>query len=239
MENNQLLTNADLNRAQTLLTTIAKAVLDKIVIKKINLSFNLHRDRRFLEDEFEKAIKYHCNKLITAAKVGPTVLKELNDGKDKRKKARKALSDELRSSRNKLKQLNFEIVNAEKIAKRQVTKKCLEERKLWAKRLSSAKERLIKICETHERESLAWADNVKSIIDKSLLCNLYPDVPLPTFKPNKEGYSLPAASGVYFLWSRDEIEYVGQAKKLCQRLRLGNHHILRPDHLISFVFIDS
>jgi excinuclease UvrABC nuclease subunit len=37
---------------------------------------------------------------------------------------------------------------------------------------------------------------------------------------------------------KDTVAYVGQAKRLCDRLRLGNHHVLTENHRISFVFVD-
>lgn len=65
----------------------------------------------------------------------------------------------------------------------------------------------------------------------------YPEIPLaPQFRPHNNGEGLPNDPGVYFLWAKGIVEYVGKsAKGLNQRLRLGHHPVLRSDHQISFL----
>lgn len=68
--------------------------------------------------------------------------------------------------------------------------------------------------------------------------NGYPAIPKPTVAPSATGGNLPYTSGIYFLWNGDSVEYVGQTKYLCDRLKLGRHHILQEEHSISFVVIN-
>ena len=65
----------------------------------------------------------------------------------------------------------------------------------------------------------------------------YPEVPLPVVAPTSKGLKLPQASGIYFLWEKDKIIYVGRANDLKQRLRLGVHHVLRGELMISFLIV--
>lgn len=67
----------------------------------------------------------------------------------------------------------------------------------------------------------------------------YPAVPFTLIHPHMEGVGLPEASGIYFLWTKGSVDYVGQSVNLNRRVRLGNHHVLRDSHLISFVRIDK
>ena len=67
----------------------------------------------------------------------------------------------------------------------------------------------------------------------------YPQVPIPSITPHKDGAGLPAESGVYFLWNGEVIEYVGKSTKLCNRVKLGSHQALRPHHRISYILIDK
>jgi hypothetical protein len=68
----------------------------------------------------------------------------------------------------------------------------------------------------------------------------YPDIPvLPRFRPHREGQGLPESAGVYFLWAGDAVDYVGKSMRRNDRLRLGMHHVLRDDHLISFLLFDQ
>ncbi len=60
--------------------------------------------------------------------------------------------------------------------------------------------------------------------------NRYPPVPSLMLTPD-----LPKASGIYFLWLGNGIDYVGQARRLRDRLRLGAHHVLTAAHRVSFL----
>lgn len=64
----------------------------------------------------------------------------------------------------------------------------------------------------------------------------YPDVPRGYIKPTWNGAGLPNASGIYFLWADDAVEYVGQSIALNRRVTHG-HGRVRQDHRISFVLI--
>lgn len=65
----------------------------------------------------------------------------------------------------------------------------------------------------------------------------YPAVPapIPHLVPNIDGNGLPESPGVYFLWCNNEVEYVGMSVRLNKRVRFPYHHVLRQDHLISFL----
>jgi excinuclease UvrABC nuclease subunit len=72
---------------------------------------------------------------------------------------------------------------------------------------------------------------------KMKLVNDYPEIPIAKEVASATGENLPYASGIYFLWSGQRIEYVGQAKYLCNRVILGRHHVLKESHMISYVLI--
>jgi hypothetical protein len=57
--------------------------------------------------------------------------------------------------------------------------------------------------------------------------------PEPTFIFPDESKKIPTSAGVYFLWDRKNVEYVGRAKNLRRRLT-KSHHILKPGHSVSW-----
>ena len=65
----------------------------------------------------------------------------------------------------------------------------------------------------------------------------YPPVPEPELVPSNTGIGLPYSSGVYFFWHDGAVRYVGQAKQLRKRVRMGVHHALRNGDKISWVEI--
>ena len=102
-------------------------------------------------------------------------------------------------------------------------------------RLTTAKTRLKHLRSEYERVSkqihIEFSDHLK----EATLNELYPEVPLPWLAPSDTGDMLPTEAGVYFFWKDGVIEYVGRSKNLCNRVRLGTHHVLRKDHQISFL----
>ena len=121
-------------------------------------------------------------------------------------------------------------------------------RKELADELRSARNQLQRLkVKIRNADALAKSKVQKYIAmewESAPLCNLiagcsYPEVPRDFFEPTKEGLEIPARPGIYFLWNGSDIEYVGQSINMSQRLRLGNHHILREHHRISFLLFDA
>jgi len=62
----------------------------------------------------------------------------------------------------------------------------------------------------------------------------YPAVPILSVPITENGDGLPAASGVYFVWSGSSVAYVGQSVKICNRAKSGHERIF-PDERISWL----
>lgn len=121
---------------------------------------------------------------------------------------------------------------------RQTTLVVQECRQNLADRLRSGRRRLKILQQRIAVAELTLA--TKRSDDFVLTGSLYPAAPVPEITPHEDGFGLPEVSGIYFLWAEDgTLDYVGQSIKLNQRLRLGNHHILRGDHKISFLIFDQ
>ena len=232
---------------QDILTKAEKMRVEYIIIEIISKSFNkLKRDiksdynqfsfntAKQMENLIEKVAIRECDKILSAAKVKPDVHKLIVEIKRRRKEARSLLADELKSSKNRLRTLQWIIGNAEIEAKRLVKEKEILMRKDVSQRLKSGREKLKLLHEKYDSLSETWANNHSQVKDKQ-----YPAIPLPQIDPDKRGAGLPRVSGIYFLWDEGKVVYVGQAKKLCDRLRLGSHHILTKNHRISFLFVNQ
>lgn len=64
----------------------------------------------------------------------------------------------------------------------------------------------------------------------------YPQVPTENhIPPTQFGEGIPEIPGVYFLWDKGVVDYVGQSINLSNRLRLGSHHVMQPHHTITFI----
>lgn len=224
-------TNAEKMRLQYLIIEIISKSFNKLK-RDIKSEFNQFsfRTAKQMEELIEKVVVRECNKLLSAAKVKPDVHKLIAEIKRRRKEARSLLADELRSSKNRLRSLQWKIRNAEIEADRLVKEKEALMRKDIAQRLKSGRARLKSLQENYERHSMLWAESIEPKQE-------YPAIPLPQITPDKQGAGLPHAPGIYFLWDGDKIVYVGQARRLCERLRLGSHHVLAKNHRISFVFV--
>lgn len=184
------LTDVEERRAGTILANAARTVLAKV----------LNGEYRALHSAaFEEAIKRQCNTIFRAAKTRP---KKPWSQKERlvaeRKAARKALADEMRTERVRLKTMSQKFINAERD-------------------LAALHARL---CASNPTAG-------------------YPAVPPPSIVPHREGLNLPTEPGIYFLWLGDTIDYVGQSVRLSHRLRLGLHHVLKEDYLISYVLLEK
>lgn len=65
----------------------------------------------------------------------------------------------------------------------------------------------------------------------------YPPPPTERFKATKSGKDLPADSGVYFVWSGDSCEYVGQSINIANRATLRHEKIVATDQ-VGFLCFD-
>lgn len=223
---------AETKRAEELVLRASRNALNRLKRDHPVFSdWNYRKTKQYIEDVFDKSIAAQCEKIIKAAQVKPAVHREIEQEKERRKTARKELSDELKDSRKMLFSLRLRVQFAEKIAEEELRK---------ARKEFSSKIRIERARFTRLREALNNKSNEISLnySDRFADDYLYPQIPKPTDTPTATGGNLPRASGIYFLWKNDCIEYVGQAKQLCERVRLGNHHILRDDHMISFVLIE-
>lgn len=63
----------------------------------------------------------------------------------------------------------------------------------------------------------------------------YPIVPGPMIESNEEGRGLPAASGIYFVWSGGVVVYVGQSIRLCDRVKCRHHDAVWSGDWISWL----
>jgi len=226
------LTNAEKLRLQYIITEIIAKSFSKLK-RDIKSDYNLFSfdTGKKMEAIVERVVNGCCDKILSAAKVKPDVHKLITEIKRRRKEARSLLADELRSSKNKLKALQWKIENAEAEASRLVREKEALMRKDVAQRLKTGREKLKLLNQNYNRVSETWADNSFQTKDEQ-----YPPIPSPQINPDGQGSGLPRASGIYFLWDENEIVYVGQARRLCDRLRLGGHHVMTKNHRISFVF---
>jgi len=231
-------TQFEIRRATEILETAAKKALLKVECQHKGQEFGqfLARARQEVELAFTMAIRRQCANIIDAAKMSPSIYGDLQK---RRLDARKRLGDELRAARATLRALRWKVKHADEEAYKVVSERAVGVRRDLATRLVSARTRLKALRSSIERESGLWSSSTAPIIKEAALLDMYPDVPHPTFMPHREGIGLPETAGVYFLWSGDAVEYVGKATRLSNRLRLGSHHILREDHLISFVFADA
>lgn len=231
---NEVLTQAEQIRAQYIITDIIVKSFNKL---KRDLKSDWHKfsynTAKNMEGIVEDVIYRQCNKILTASKIKINSHKLIEEIKRRRKEARSHLADELRASRKTLRELHWKIKYAEIEANRLVKEKEILMRKDVAQRLISGREKLKRLKENYDNLSKSWS--TRDYRDYSI--NEYPSIPLPHSAPDNIGSGLPSTAGVYFLWDKDEIVYVGQAKRLCERVRLGSHHVLTEEHKISFVFV--
>lgn len=220
--------NAELSRAENLIKIAAKNVLNKIKREhEVFTSWHYSKLSRHFEYNFEKAVLNQCKKIIKASEVKPAIYRQIERDKEKRKQERKLWADKLKSAKARLRTLEFKIREAEKLAEIEMR----EKRRAIAFRLLSGRRRLASLRDYLEGKYIEVSSNYTMIE--------YPPIPEANISPSKEGSNLPYVSGIYFLWNGGQIEYVGQAKYLCNRLRLGNHHILNENHKISFVVVNA
>jgi hypothetical protein len=100
------------------LVVAAKNALDKIynADKAGRLDGHWTRAHRYAEQAFHKAILQLCDEIIQAAKAKVKPPSSFREQREKQTAARKALADELRAGRRKLRDLQDKIVKAEEKA---------------------------------------------------------------------------------------------------------------------------
>lgn len=149
---------------------------------------------------------------------------------------RREISDALRGARKRLQECKSrvdraasEAVNAESIARAATAVHAKELRHALLKKIA------------YQRRAIAALQDAERVLLTSLdaICDsrsgTYLPAPPATITPSKEYANVPPAPGVYFLWTGDVCEYVGQASCLSRRLALGSHHVLREHHRISWL----
>lgn len=218
-------------RAPELLISVAQKAVEFVIDRRSHLSDAVRRQAVAL---LEAAIKRDSDRLVRAAAAAESLDRSREREEGRREAMRQAMAVELRSARSKRAQLNREIKAAEgKLAAREKALAPPQKRADLAAQLKRARDRLGVLREAYAKESTDWIMKTVSPIPGA-----YPDVPAGRLQPSKDGAGLPETSGIYFLWSDDTVEYVGQSIKLCNRVRIG-HDRLRKDHLISFVAVES
>ena len=232
------LSKAAEKRAEVILQKAAKAALDRIAREHKSREFEHYTKlREYVETAFDKALRYQCNKLISASNVKPSIQKAIDKIKILKAQGRKELANDLRKARRKLQLLEWEISHAEETSNRVVEEKAKEKRKTWALKLLSAKRRLQALKKAHEERSKFIASQHNAVLQQKGNPHGYPGVPIPTDSPQECVDALPSSAGIYFLWNGKTIEYVGQAKRLCDRVKLGSHHVLTEEHMVSFICV--
>lgn len=208
-----------------------------------------------LRELFAQAIEQTSAKIIEASKIDQAEIaarKKTENQKlrdylsGKRTNARKALADELREGRKRLRKLQLELLFAENSIKERILKEVNQRRKALADSLRATRARV-----TLKRKALEdglsaasetlWQEywkRTKPIIDEAACKRIYPDAPPPMLSPNKDGLGLPVSPGIYFLWEGDVVRYVGQSIRLGHRVRLGSHHVLKQHYRISYVLVE-
>jgi len=163
---------------------------------------------------FASAAAKCCDKFLETVKVKPSRLKVMEEIQVQKVQARKDLAEELRQARKLLKHLQDKVDRAEAEHVRERNRLTREFRNGLAEQYRAQRRTIRMTGET------------------------FPAIPAPSTTPSRHPASLPAASGVYFLWNGTAVEYVGKARRLCERVRLGSHHVLRGDHQISYLLFD-
>jgi hypothetical protein len=233
-----VLTKADEKRMDNILLDAAKRA-----IRKIEKDLIIDRDHytkisKYISSAFEYALKKECDLLIKASKTKPSVINAIEECKAIRGRARKEKAEELKSARKKLRETKWKIQSAELIAEKLVQEHSKESRKIWADKLRSAKIRLNRLQEAHTERSRVISTHaiMNQHMDKDY--HGYPCVPKATTPAAKCNDDFPASPGIYFFWNGEVVEYVGQSINLSNRLKLGHHHVLRTDHVVSFVSVN-
>jgi hypothetical protein len=238
-----IITRAEAVRADIIFQAAAQTAFKRVLKAEPNGTLLGKKAVEICQTAFNSAIKMHCGKILAAAKVKPGAFNSIMEQKAKAKLARKELAAELRSGRKRLSNLQWKIAHADDVAERLVEARRREKvkgaREQLANALVSARARLKALRNSFDSDSHTLVGYARSAMNDVIIAgSQYPEIPLPTFKPTPNASGLPSAPGIYFLWVDDVVEYVGQSIRLCDRLRLGMHHVLNERHRISVVFVD-
>jgi hypothetical protein len=190
---------------------------------------------------FEQAIIAQCQRIIDAAKNRAAwkeadKLQECRDGiRMARTEARRALANELKAARERLRKVEANIQEGEVFINRTLAAERAVTRGAMKEKLLKARSRLLGWKEEYRRISEMWASQHEFDPSKNGPVREYPTPPGPAIFPSVGGADIPDAPGIYFLWSGDRISYVGRSVSLTSRLRLGGHHRLTETHRISYL----
>lgn len=181
-----------------------------------------------------KAIASKCASIEKVARMKPAEFSAKSRLDEKRKEARTELAGELRAARSRLRALNRKLLFTETEATKVMEARLKEKRKEYADRLRLSKNSLHKL-----RASIRELSEAASAAAIATYGSEYPAIPAPAITPTRAALGLPDSPGIYFLWNGDCIEYIGMARRLCSRLALGGHHILREHHRISYIHCEE
>lgn len=84
-----------------------------------------------------------------------------------------------------------------------------------------------------EKRVELWQLQVKSEVWSGIA---YPKPPATTHKVKKYATDIPLKPGVYFIWDGEEIVYVGQSKRLQQRVTLQHENIQEGNEVSTLLF---
>ena len=201
----------------------AKRAEDILRVAAASALSSLQKHRTLsMQQAFEAAVLAHSKQIIEASKVDTQRLEE------ERQKARTSLAEDLRGARKRLRDLRKRAGRAGEEAAQAVALHEQHLRLELSRRMSAARAAAMT-----DLKALAPTHAV----DLQALIDGYESVPAPTITPHKEGQGLPEESGVYFLWDGGIVDYVGRANRLCARLKLGSHHVLKDGHRISYILM--
>lgn len=101
----------------------------------------------------------------------------------------------------------------------------------WEAEIRRQTEEARNATEASRKELAAAKHEYREMMRGLTMKSEYPDVPDAVCAPSYDGTPLPEQSGVYFVWSKGRVVYVGQSIRLCQRAKIGHERITVEDQL--------
>lgn len=112
-----------------------------------------------------------------------------------------------------------------------------QQAKEWQERQRWNRERLEKTARQQVENEMGKLARISSAPVPVPRNSPYPPAPAERFEATKYGDNLPVASGVYFVWSGDSCEYVGQSINIAGRATLSHEKIVATDQ-VGFLLFD-
>jgi hypothetical protein len=204
-QSEQTLTHAEQSRIEAIISRIVGQVMEKS-LRECNADPRWHRSPSNIVKLAQTVVNKAIKELITISKLPPKVLNHREIAAKARLKARKKVKEILPKINAKKKILLREVDSLEE-KKHQLLKDvmCIEDRISFS----------------------IFAENEGFAID-------LPPVPVPWLDATETGEGLPEASGIYFVWERTELVYVGLSINLKSRVRTGSHGKIFTGDRISY-----